>query len=264
MKLQELIEEYLTESDLREVLDNLNLDHSGSKIEIFEKVLNGTEGKSVKEVLSLFSSEVLMRICMAKGIEQDWPFFSDTKEQMMKKIGSRVIDRDDPKFENDQSKKQIELPNLIKKAQNEPDMRFLTKQESKAMSPPSRTNSSFEEIVRDIEEWLPKSNYISEDGYRDNLNPWLWSRGHHTTIRKGDSTFDVLVDDKYPIMIAIEPKLSEFHRAFGQIHRHLENFQSVIMIICHPKQDGELEFFEERVSRSLTYSKYPYKIIKKN
>jgi len=263
MKLQELIEEYLTDRDLREVLGNLNLNHSGSKKELFEKVLNGIEGKSVKEVLSLFSSEVLIRICKSKGVEQDWPFFSDSNEQMMKKILSRVLDKNGPKFESDQSKKQMESPSPVKEAQYEPDKRFLIKPEIKATSPPSRTNPSFEEVVRDIEEWLPRTKHNSEDGYRGDLNPWLWSRGHHTTIRKGDSTVDVLVDNKYPIMIIIEPKISDFHVAFGQIHRHLERFQSAIIVICRPKKDGELEFFEDRVRRSLTYSNYPFKIIKK-
>ena len=263
MKLQELIEEYLTERDLREVLGHLNLNHSGSKEELLKKVLNGIDGKSAKEVLFSFSGEVLMRICKAKSIEQDWPFFSDTNQQMIKKICSRVLDKDEPKFESNQSKMQIESPRLIKEAQYEPDKRFITKSEINVMSPLSRTDSSFEEVVRDIEGWLPRTNYNSEDGYRDDLNPWLWSRGHHTTLRKGDSTIDVLVDNKYPIMIIIDPKVSDFHRAFGQIHRHLERFQSVIMVICRSKQDVELEFFEDRVRRSLTYSKCPYKIIKK-
>ena len=264
MKLRELIEEYLTDRDLREVLDVLNLNHSGSKKELFEKVLNGIEGKSVKEVLSLFSSEVLIRICKAKGIEQDWPFFSDSNQQMMKKIGSRVLDKNDSIFESNQSKKQIELPSLIKEGQFEPDKQSLPKPEIKAIISPSRTNSSFEDVVRDIEEWLPRISYNSEDGYRADLNPWLWSRGHHTRMEKGDSTVDILVDNKYPIEVIMEPELSDFHRAFGQIHRHLERFQSVIIVICRPKHHDELEYFEERVRRSLTNNKRPYKIIKKN
>ena len=263
MKLQELIEKCLTERDLKEVLDKLKLDHSGSKKELSDEVLNGIEGKSVKEVLFLFSSEVLIRICKGNGIEQDWPFFGDSNEQMIKKISSRVLDKDGPKFESKQSKKQMEFPSLVKEAQYEPDKRFLIKPEIKATSPPSQTNPSFEEVVRDIEEWSPKTKHNSEDGYRSDLNPWLWSKGHHTTIRKGDSTVDVLVDNKYPIMIIIEPKISDFHRAFGQIHRYLERFQSAIIVICRPKQDEELELFEDRVRRSLTYNKYPFKIIKK-
>jgi hypothetical protein len=264
MKLQELIEEYLTERDLIEVLGNLNLNPAGSKKELFEKVLNGIRGKSAQEVLSLLSSDVLIRIYKAKDIKQDWPFFSDSNEKMVKKIYSRVLDKDEPEFASNQSKKHMELPIPTKEAQREPDKRSLSKPESKAASPPSRTYSSFEAVVRDIEGWSPTINHNSLDGYRDDLNPWLWSRGHHTSIRKGDTTVDVLVDNEFPIMIIIEPKLSDFHRAFGQIHRHLEKFQSVILVICRPKQDGELEFFEERVRRSLTYSKYPYKIIKKN
>jgi hypothetical protein len=264
MKLQELIEEYLTEGDLIDVLCSLNLNHTGSKRELFEKVLNGIEGKSAKEVLSLLSSDALIRIYKAKDIKQDWPFFSDSNEQMVKKIYSRVLDKDGPEFASNRLKNQVEPPNIIKEAQREPDQPSLSKPEIKAASPPSRVDSGFEAVVRDIEGWSPRSNYKSEDGYRDDLNPWLWSRSHHTTIRKSDATVDVLVDNKYPIMIIIEPTLSDFHRAFGQIHRHLEKFQSVILVICRPKQDGELEFFEKRVRRSLTYSKYPYKIIKKN
>jgi hypothetical protein len=264
MKLQELIEEYLTDRDLKEVLDNLNFNHSGSKKELFERVLNGIDGKSAKEVLSLFSSEVLIRICKAKGIEQDWPFFRDSDEQMIKKICSGVLDKDESKLESNQSKKQMELPSLITEAQYELDKRFLIKSEIKVISSPSRTNSSFEEVVKGIEEWLPRISYNSEDGYRADLNPWLWSRGHHTRMSKGDSTVYILVDNKYPIEVIMEPKLSDFHRAFGQIHRHLERFQSVIMVICHPKHHDELEYFEERVRRSLTYNNRPYKIIKKN
>ena len=183
---------------------------------------------------------------------------------MIKKICSRVVDKDDSKFESDQSKKQMELPSPIREVRYEPDKRPLPKPEIKAIGSPSRTNSSFEEVVRDIEEWIPKISYNSEDGYRADLNPWLWSRGHHTRMEKGDSTVDILVDNKYPIEVIMEPKLSDFHRAFGQIHRHLERFQSVIMVICRPKHHDELEYFEQRVRRSLTYNKCPYKIIKKN
>jgi len=263
MKLPELIEESLTESDLREVLANLNLDHTGSKKELLEKVLNGIGGKSAKEVLSSFPSEVLIRICKEKSIKQDWQFFSDSNEQMVKKIRSKVLDTE-PKFENDQSKKQIGLSHPVEEARQQSDSGAHAKPDTKATSLLRRANSNFEEVAKDIEEWLPKGNYISEDGYRDDLNPWLWSRRHQTTIRKGDSPVTVLVDNKYPIVMMVEPELSDFHRAFGLIHRHLEGFHSIIMVICRPKQDGELEFFEERVRRSLTYSKHPYKIIKKN
>lgn len=263
MRLQELIEGFLTERDLRAVLEKLNLNHSGSRIELVEKVLSGIEGKSAKEVISLFSSEVLMRICQAKGIKQDWPFFSDSNEQMAKKICSSVLNKDELRLESDQSKKQMELPSLIKEPQPELDKRVPAKPEIKAKSPLNRANSGFEEVARDIEEWSPRTRHNSEDGYRADLNPWLWSRGHHTTIIKGDSVVNVLVDNKYPIVIIMEPKLSDFHRAFGQIHRHLERFQSVIMVVCRPTQEDELEFFEDRVRRSLTYSRHPYKIIKK-
>ena len=264
MKLRELIEENLTDRDLKEVLDNLNLDHSGSRDELLDRLSNGLKGKSANEALSLFPSETLMRICKKGGIKQDWPFFIDTNEQMIRKISSRILEKGVPNSKMEHTGKLMESSHPIKEAHNEKDKESHSKPETIAGSPLSQADSAFEVVVNDTEAWLPRANHRSEAAYRDDLSPWLWSRGHHTTIRKGDSTVDVLVDDKYPIMIIIEPKISDFHRAFGQIHRHLEVFQSVILVICRPKQDGELEFFEERVRRSLTYSKHPYKIIRKN
>ncbi len=264
MKLPELIEESLNERDLREVLDNMNLDHSCPQDELFENVLNAIEGKSANEALSLFSNDLLTRICKAKGIKQDWPFFRDSNEQMIRKICSSVLDKDEAGPESDQPIERIDLPRIIDEAPHESDEQSPTELDAGTGSPPNCTDPNFEKVTRDIEEWSPRIEHDHEGGYRDELNAWLWSRGHRTTIRKGDPTVSVLVDDKYPIMIVIEPELSDFHRAFGQIHRHLEGFQSVTMVICRPKPDGELEFFEERVRRSLTYSRYPYRIIRKN
>jgi len=263
MKLQELIEKSLTEDDMREVLGNLNLDHSGSRKELCARFLNEIEGRSAKEVLSSFSSEVLIKICKANDIKPDWPFFSDSKEQLMKKICSRILGKNEARSDGDQSIKQMDLPHPTREIKHESDKRSPAKAETMIVSHPRRTNSSFEEVVRDIEEWLPRTTYNHESLYRDELNPWLWSRGHLTTIRKGDSTVSVIVDNKYPIMILVEPELTDFHRAFGQFHRYLEGFQSAVMVVCRPKQDGELEFFEERVRRSLAYSRHQYKIIKK-
>ena len=104
------MDKYLTNEDIKEILSALNLDRSGSRPESLGRLLKATEGMPVKKVLSFFPSDALSRICKANGIERQSIFglFSDTDDEMVRKICSQVLDKEGPKLDG-RSMKLFEL-----------------------------------------------------------------------------------------------------------------------------------------------------------
>jgi len=101
MKLPEVIDKYLTNEDIKEVLSALKLERSGSRPELIEQLLKAVEGMSARKVVTYFPGNALVRICKDNGIETRsvLGLFSDTDDEMVKKICAKVLDKEAPKLD---------------------------------------------------------------------------------------------------------------------------------------------------------------------
>jgi hypothetical protein len=125
----------------------------------------------------------------------------------------------------------------------------------------ARTDTSFDDLVKDIEKWMPAMSYSTEDGYRVDLNAFLLGRGHKTRMEAGDTLVDILVDQKFPIEVKKSPRGGELDREFGQVFRHLDAYNNVIVVVCKPKFLDELNEFDERIQKYAVTHNHPYKMI---
>lgn len=125
-------------------------------------------------------------------------------------------------------------------------------------------SADFDAIISEIELWIPSKSYPTEDGYRAELNMFLRGKGHDTRMDTGETLVDILVDHKYPIEVKKSPRGPDYDRALGQIFRHLDAFNCVIVVVCNPKNKDDLDDFRDRIRRTAGGQNHPYKLIIKS
>ncbi|MGO9363468.1 MAG: hypothetical protein ACLP02_08400, partial [Rhodomicrobium sp.] len=79
----------------------------------------------------------------------------------------------------------------------------------------------------------------------------------------GESQFDLLVERKYAIEHKKDPSLGEYDRLFGQVARHLQHQQKVIVLILEATRGDNYDNFTMLVDRYLNVDKNAVEIIKK-
>ena len=109
----------------------------------------------------------------------------------------------------------------------------------------------FQALVDAVKGWMPARGRNSEETYKVELRGWLSSgKKFEIAEEQGESNFDLLVDNKYPIEMKKDPSNhSDFDRLFGQIARHLENKKHLIILILDAKRGDKLDMFSKLVDK---------------
>jgi hypothetical protein len=91
--------------------------------------------------------------------------------------------------------------------------------------------------------WTPRQNRRSEEAYKAELAEYLRSHGYpRTREEEGVSNPDILVDEKVPVEIKLNPDRSELNRLSGQLLDMKSEFGGVIACIIQTK--GSLDLVE--------------------
>jgi hypothetical protein len=109
------------------------------------------------------------------------------------------------------------------------------------MQPPEQVQTYVPEVVRVIEEWIPKQRFRSEEAYEAALAEHLEGRGITAPEQQGASAVDILAIHGIGIEIKFKPDRSEYDRLVGQIVRHLREYGVVIVLIIRPDKRDLLD-----------------------
>lgn len=91
--------------------------------------------------------------------------------------------------------------------------------------------------------WIPRQNRRSEEAYKAELAEYLRHNGFpKTREEEGVSNPDILVDEKVPVELKLNPDRSELNRLSGQLLDMKEEFGCVIACIVQTK--GSLDSIE--------------------
>ncbi len=113
---------------------------------------------------------------------------------------------------------------------------------------PSESEKTQEAVINAIKEWIPSIRYPKEVGYQAELSNILEHKYHFFIEREaGPSLADILVDGKLPIELKKNPKLTDLDRLSGQVDRHIENYQTCIVVICDPGARDQLLKSQRRI-----------------
>jgi len=103
-------------------------------------------------------------------------------------------------------------------------------------------------VINAINEWIPAQRYRNEEGYQAELASFLEHK-HRFSIKReaGPSLADILVGGKYPIELKKDPKRTDLDRLLAQVIRHIENYNTCIVVICEPKARDLLIEYQRRI-----------------
>lgn len=90
------------------------------------------------------------------------------------------------------------------------------------------------EIAQEIEQWIPKQRFRSEEAYEAALAEYLEGRGIAAPEQQGACLVDILAAHSTGIEIKLKPNRSEYDRLVGQVKRHLGEYDNVIVLIIQP------------------------------
>jgi len=90
-----------------------------------------------------------------------------------------------------------------------------------------------ETIYTIIRNWVPAKRHKTEEAYQTELRCILeYEYKYSVRENAGISHVDILVEDKIPIELKKKPSRGDFDRLSGQIKRHMEIYDNLIIVIC--------------------------------
>ena len=143
-----------------------------------------------------------------------------------------------------------------------PLLDFIRKREENASARGTNArNVLLDDVYCEIENWSPALRRNSEEAYKSELSlhlrnsKQLRTAGLDVREERGDSQCDIAVGTRVAIELKKAPSQADYDRCFGQVARHLQSYESVIVVIFDvPRRDSFEDFnrlvdlyFTERV-----------------
>ena len=122
-------------------------------------------------------------------------------------------------------------------------------QDSQPDDDASRLDPDFESVIQLVEKWIPDRKRRSEEGYQVALRSFLEQKRYRVEEGAGDSDVDLAVNDKVGIELKKDPVLAEYDRCFGQIARHLNNYDYVLVVVLNATHQDRFREFESNVDK---------------
>ena len=128
----------------------------------------------------------------------------------------------------------------------------------------NRTNKQFDDVHSFVQEWVPPIRMHGEREYQADLAAELKHSPIFNNVKirqeKGESRTDIGVGSEVCIEMKKSPTQTEYDRCFGQIARHLENYDYVVALILDVKTLELFDDFNELVDK---YFKECVRVVKK-
>lgn len=239
--LIQLIYEYSTVQELKEISDLNSLSKNGSKEQLFKRLQQKFESQPTKKFLSLFSYDTLNNIRKDHDIKGKGLFGTSilTKGQVIDLLLETFLIKGNAKVTSEKIEEVIE----DKTEKNEEKTSKHVKVAKKSV---------FDELADNIRCWAPKIRNTTEDGYRVDLGYYLENLGYRIRMEEGATKADLLVDNSIPIEIKKEPRGADYDRAVGQVVRHYKAHGSVIVVVMDVKKRDQFDDFVENVQSSIS------------
>jgi len=113
---------------------------------------------------------------------------------------------------------------------------------------PKKVRLQIPQVVKLIQEWIPKQRFRSEEAFEAALAEYLVGQGVSAPEQQGISLVDILAAQGIGIEVKLTPDRSEYDRLSGQIIRHLEGFGIAIVLIIRPDKRDLLDEYQARFS----------------
>ena len=127
---------------------------------------------------------------------------------------------------------------------------------------PQMFESTFDVVSRLVEKWVPKKQYCSEEGYRNDLYNYLrkklssegtdmlglglGAKRHVIKKEVGRHLADIGIDDEIGIELKLNFKRqSQKDRLVGQIKRFLKSYRYVIVVLCGEIDEGKVDELQQ-------------------
>lgn len=108
-------------------------------------------------------------------------------------------------------------------------------------------------VSEEIRKWSPAVRRNSEEAYKSELSlhlrnsPMIQRAGLQVREERGDSQCDIALGTKIALELKKAPMQSDYDRCFGQIARHLETYDRVIVLIFDVPSRDRFEDFNSLV-----------------
>jgi len=116
----------------------------------------------------------------------------------------------------------------------------------KTKQAPEELQAQTDDVVKVIEDWLPKQCFKYEEAYIGALAEHLEGKGITAPEQQGASLTDILAAYGIAIEAKVTPSRSEYDRLVGQIIRQLEEFGIVIVLVIRPDKRDLLVEYQNR------------------
>lgn len=130
-------------------------------------------------------------------------------------------------------------------------------------SPQKNGDRDFSRLIDDVRSWTPARRRNSEAEYKIELRKHLESLKWELNEEYGESKYDLLVRKEYAIELKKDPDLAEYDRLFGQLGRHLQHSQKVIVLIIEATRKDKYDNFTVLVDKYLNIGQNLVDIIKR-
>jgi hypothetical protein len=142
-------------------------------------------------------------------------------------------------------------------------LEIIAKSGRAAANKPNDSDSDFSRLISDVRSWTPARRRNSEAEYKIELRKHLESLDYKLNEEYGESQFDLLVEKRYAIELKKDPDLAEYDRLFGQLGRHLQHSQKVIVLILEATRKDKYDNFAVLVDRYLNVGQNLVDVIKR-
>jgi hypothetical protein len=128
---------------------------------------------------------------------------------------------------------------------------------------PKNGDREFSRLINDVRSWTPARRRNSEAEYKIELRKHLESLKYKLNEEYGESQYDLLVGKEYAVELKKDPDLAEYNRLFGQLGRHLQHSQKVIVLIMQATRNDKYDNFTVLVDKYLNVGQNLVDIIKR-
>jgi hypothetical protein len=142
-------------------------------------------------------------------------------------------------------------------------LEIIAKSSRAAANTPKDGDRDFSRLINNVRSWTPARRRNSEGEYKIELRKHLESLDYKLNEEYGESQFDLLVEKEYTIELKKDPDLAEYDRLFGQVARHLQHSQKVIVLIIAATRKDKYDNFVVLVDKYLNVGQDLVDVIKR-
>lgn len=140
---------------------------------------------------------------------------------------------------------------------------IIAKSSRAATTRPKDGDRNFSRLINDVTSWTPARRRNSEAEYKIELRKHLESLKYKLNEEYGESQYDLLVEREFAIELKKDPDLSEYDRLFGQLARHLQHSQKVVVLIIEATRKDKYDNFTALVDRYLNVGQNVVNVVKR-